>query len=87
MYSKIKNVIYFLMFILFLSYTSFYYFSEENRKKIYKNRTNISANIEKEVVKMPLLKNDTEGIIEYNSPNLKNKKIKKRYFWDLLEKD
>ena len=87
MYSKIKNVIYFLMFILFLSYTSFYYFSEENRKKIYKNRTNISANIEKEVVKMPLLKNDTEGIIEYNSPNLKNKKIKKRYFWDLLKKD
>jgi len=87
MYSKIKNAIYFLIFILFFSYVAFYYFSEENKKKIYKNRTNISTNIEKEIVKIPLLNNDTQDIIEYNSPNLKNKKIKKRYFWELLKKD
>tara|TARA_B100000029_G_scaffold440700_1_gene458004 strand:+ start:262 stop:525 length:264 start_codon:yes stop_codon:yes gene_type:complete len=87
MYSKIKSIIYFLILILFFSSTVVHYFSEENKKKIYKNRNNISKNIEKKTVQIPLLKNDTENIIEYNSSDFKDKKIKKRYFWELLKKD
>ena len=36
---------------------------------------------------IPLLKNDTEDIVEYNLSGLEKKKIKKRYFWELLKRD
>ncbi len=87
MYNKAKNTIYFFILILFFSSVTFYYFSEENKKKIYKNRENLSENIKKRIAKIPVLKSDTESIIEYNPSNLENEKIKKRYFWELLRKD
>jgi len=87
MYNKVKSIIYFLIFVLFFFFIIFYYFSEENKEKIYKNRSNISENIEKKNIKIPLLKNDTDDIIEYNVSDLENKKIKKRYFWELLKKE
>ena len=87
MFDKAKNIIYFLIFVLFFFFIIFYYFSEENKEKIHKNRSDISANIEKQSIEIPLLKNDTEGIIEYNFSDLEKKKIKKRYFWELLKKD
>ena len=87
MYNRVKSIIYFLVFISFFFFIIFYYFSEENKEKIHKNRSDISANIEKQSIEIPLLKNDTEGIIEYNFSDLEKKKIKKRYFWELLKKD
>ena len=48
---------------------------------------NQDKNIEKQSIEIPLLENDTEDIIEYNVSNLDKKKIKKRYFWELLKKD
>ena len=87
MYNKVRSIIYFLILVVFFISIFFYYFSEDNKKKIYKNRTNISKNIQDEIINIPLLKNDTNSIIEYNASDFENKKIKKRYFWELLKKD
>ena len=87
MYNKVKSVIYFLVFVLFFLFIIFHYFSDENKEKIYKNRLDISANIEKNNTNIPFLKNDTECIVEYNPSGLEKKEIKKRYFWELLKRD
>ena len=51
------------------------YISNNNREKINFNRTNI-----------PLLKNDTDNVIEFNSGyNDKDNKVK-RNFWNLFKK-
>lgn len=34
---------------------------------------------------LPILKNDTNNIMSYETTETENKKIKKRYFWDLLK--
>ena len=35
---------------------------------------------------LPLLNNDTDNVIDYNTSDISNNKIKKRYFWNLLKK-
>ena len=87
MYKKIKSIFYFIILIIFSSYIFFQYFSTENRNKVFKNRYDINNNIENEISNIPILKNDSSNIIEYNSLNPKNEKIKKRYFWNLLNKN
>ncbi len=87
MYNKAKSIIYFLILVLFFSFIILYYFSNENKEKIFKNRSDISGNIDKQITEIPLLKNDTENIIDYNFSDLQKKEIKKRYFWELLKRD
>ena len=74
MYKKIKSIFYFIILIIFSSYIFFQYFSTENRNKVFKNRYDINRNIQNEISKIPILKNDSNNIIEYNSLNPKNKK-------------
>ena len=85
MYNKIKNIIFFKIFFIFLFFVTFYYFSENNRQQITKNILGLSNNIEKKISELPLLENDTKNIIEYLSFDVNEKKIKKRYFWELLK--
>ena len=67
--------------------TNFYYFSDKNIKKIYKNRINLSTQITKNLDELPLLTNDTKNIIEYQNNDSNFEKIKKRSFWNLLNKN
>ena len=53
--------------------------------KINQNRSNYSKNIETRVFEIPLLKNDTDNVINFNLQNNVKKKFKKRYFWNLLK--
>mgnify|MGYP001433553773 CR=1 FL=1 len=85
MYNKIKSIIFFTILFIFLLFFTFYYFSENNRQQITKNRLGLSNNIEKKISELPLLENDTKNIIEYLSFDVNEKKIKKRYFWELLK--
>tara|TARA_B100000401_G_C52663671_1_gene651352 strand:- start:489 stop:758 length:270 start_codon:yes stop_codon:yes gene_type:complete len=85
MYNKIKSIIFFTILFIFLFFVTFYYFSENNRQQITKNRLGLSNNIEKKISELPLLENDTKNIIEYLSFDVNEKKIKKRYFWELLK--
>ena len=85
MYNKIKNIFFFLILVLFLFTVTFYYFSEENKKKISINRAKFYENLKNTAGLIPTLKNDTENVIEYAASDIENKKIKKRYFWKLLD--
>ena len=84
-----KKIILFFQLVLILIF--FYtiinkYMSEENKKKIVLNRLNLMKNIETKIDNLPILKSDTENIIEYNKDYNFENSIKKRSFWDLIKK-
>ena len=41
--------------------------------------------MQKKNLNLPILENDTNNIIEYKFDGSKKNKIKKRYFWNLLD--
>jgi len=86
MLKEIKYLIFVVIIILFLFFTGKYYFSNENIKKSYRSHKNIDEKIKVYSKNLPLLKNDTENIIEYVKQTDKKKK-KKFNFWKLLEND
>ncbi|MDC3372920.1 hypothetical protein OAW30_01250 [Candidatus Pelagibacter sp.] len=86
MLKEIKYLIFVVIIILFLFFTGKYYFSNENIKKSYRSYKNIDEKIKAYSKNLPLLKNDTENIIEYVKQTDKKKK-KKFNFWKLLEND
>ena len=85
MYNKIKSIIFVFLLISFFFFVVFYYFSEKNVIKIANNRVDSLGDIKKKIDKIPLLKNDTADIVDYNYSNVEKKKPKKRYFWKLLD--
>ena len=85
MYKKIIASIHLLFIILLLTYVFIVYFSKDISVKINENRMNYSENINNNVLNIPLLKNDTDNVINFNLENNVKKKIKKRYFWNLLK--
>ena len=86
MLKEIKYLFFIVIIILFLFFTGKYYFSNENIKKSYRSYKNIDQKIKDYSKNLPLLKNDTENIIEYVKQTDKKKK-KKFNFWKLLEND
>tara|TARA_B100001029_G_scaffold34160_1_gene25919 strand:+ start:281 stop:544 length:264 start_codon:yes stop_codon:yes gene_type:complete len=87
MLKKVKKIFYFLITLIFFMFIIFYYLSDENINKVNSNRENISLKLKDQNDDVPLLKNDTENIIDYNFTNLEKNNIKKRYFWELLKRD
>ena len=85
MINKILSILQFLLIIFFIFFINYYYFSDTNIDKIYKNRINLSLNLSKNVGELPLLTNDTNNIIEYQNSDESMEKIKKRSFWNLLK--
>ena len=84
MLKKLKNIFYISFFLIFFLLTIIYYLSEKNIKKTYKSRSTYSINLD--MYSLPLLKNDTNNIIEYSDDIEIFKKEKKRYkFWELLK--
>ena len=86
MLKEIKYLIFIVIITLFLFFTGKYYFSNENIKNSYRSYKNIDQKIKDYSKNLPLLKNDTENIIEYVKQTDKKKK-KKFNFWQLLEND
>ena len=87
MFKEIYKVIYFIIILLFVYLLFAIYFSEENIKKIKKNRVNIENSFKEYLSNLPILENDTNDVIIYNSSEFLEKKIKKRKFWELLKKN
>ena len=86
MLKEIKYLIFIVIIALFIFFTGKYYFSNENIKNSYRSYKNIDQKIKDYSKNLPLLKNDTENIIEYAKQT--NKKKKKKFnFWKLLEND
>jgi hypothetical protein len=70
------------MFFIFSTYVS-----DENQKKINLNRKNIYSKIEDSLATLPLLKNNTQDVVEFNSGYENDNKKIKRNFWDLFKKN
>ena len=84
-----NNLVKFLTFIFILSFfiTVFnFYFSEKNINLLKKNRNNIEIKLADNISNLPVLENDTNYIIEFNSgfDNI-NKNSFKRNFWELFK--
>ena len=81
---EIKLLIYILFFFLFIFFIIGYYISDENKKKTSLVIVNYSQD-NSLIGNLPILKNDTDNIIEYvdNYDSINNSK--KRNFWDLIK--
>ena len=84
---KIFNIIMFLLIIIFIFSIYNYYSSNKNVDAKNYNRKNIDQILREKIIDLPVLKNDTNNVIEFNN-SLKNgiEENKKRSFWDLLKK-
>ena len=86
MLKEIKYLIFIVIIALFIFFTGKYYFSNENIKKSYRSYKNIDEEIRTYSKNLPVLKDNTQNIIEYVKQTDKKKK-KKFNFWKLLEND
>jgi len=86
MLKEIKYLIFIVIILLFVFLIGKYYFSDENIKNSYRSYQNIDKKIKIYSKKLPLLKNDTQNVIEYVKQTDKQKK-KKFNFWKLVEND
>ncbi len=84
MLKEIKYFIYILFILLFLFFVGRYYFSDANKKNSYRSLNENNKKIKIYAEKLPVLEDDTIGIIEYVEKS--NQKKKKKFnFWKLLE--
>ena len=83
MIKEIKYLVFIVFISLFLFFTIRYYFSDENKKRSYRSLSDIDTKIKNYVKNLPILKSDTQKIIEYVEETKSNKK--KYNFWKLLE--
>ena len=83
---KIINLFFVIIVFLFFFNIYKYYSSNKNIKNINLNRSNIEEIIKTKISDIPILKNDTNNVIEFNdSFDEEIKNNKKRSFWDLLK--
>tara|TARA_B100001142_G_C14297545_1_gene641487 strand:- start:201 stop:467 length:267 start_codon:yes stop_codon:yes gene_type:complete len=86
MLKELKNVFYIIIIFIFIFFTSKYYFSDQNKKKSFRSLNNLDKKILEYSKNLPLLKSDTNNIIEYVE-NTGSDNKKKYNFWKLLTKD
>ncbi len=86
MFKELKYVLYVIVIFVFIFLTGKFYFSDENEKNYYRSFNNINKKISTYSSNLPLLKNDTDNVIEYVE-NKVSKDKKKYRFWKLLEND
>jgi len=76
---------YFILIILFFYFILSTYFSKTNISKIHNKILDTERESNLQSHDLPLVKNDTNNIIIYNSEEVIEKKIKKRKVWELLK--
>jgi ABC-type multidrug transport system fused ATPase/permease subunit len=81
------SVLIFIFIIFFIYFTISTYVSNNNKKKINYNRANINSNIKEKLSTLPILKNDTNDVVEFNSGYKDENNTIKRNFWNLFKKD
>ena len=81
MLTKAKSAVYIICFTIFIFLITKYYFSEDNRMLTNKKRSSYSI----DKMKLRVLKNDTNNIIDYKSElDDFNSKRKKRIWENLI---
>ena len=85
MSKNIKKIFYLASFFIFIILTTRFYFSDQNIRKTNKSRSQYSVKLNNNTQNLPLLRNDTNNIIDYiNDIEVYKKKKKKYTFWDLI---
>ena len=84
MYKKVKNLSFFISFLVFFILVAFYYFSEKNIIYVNKSRSYYSSEGNINYGDLPTLKNDTNDIIVYQNYLDEFKKKRKKRFWEKL---
>ena len=83
---KLINLFFLIIIFLFFFNIYKYYSSNKNIKNINLNRLNIEEIVKTKISKIPILENDTNNVIEFNSSFSEEiQDNKKRNFWDLLK--
>ena len=83
---KIISIFFLILVIIFFGSAFKYYSSNKNIKNKEFNRNNIDQILNNKISNLPILKNDTDNVIEFNdgfSKEIKNDKL--RSFWNLLK--
>ena len=72
----------------FFIFTFNYYVSDKNISTVKKNRENLESKILKSTSVLPILPNDTNDVIEFNSGfDNSNEQNFKRSFWELIKRE
>ena len=85
---KVINIFLSCLILVFFLLNYKYYSSKKNIEAKDFNRNNIDEIINKKISNLPILKNDTNNVIEFNdgfSNEIKNDKP--RSFWNLLKSE
>ena len=72
---KIKNIFYLASLFIFIALTTSFYFSDQNIRATNKSRSFYAVKQLHDALKLPLLANDTKGIIEYGLVVRKKERI------------
>ena len=85
MLKEVKYLVYLLTIFFFIFFVVKFYLSENNIK--WSNRVILQYQniLDKKLINLPIIKNDTNDIIEYTSEIEDFKNKKQRKFWDLLK--
>ena len=86
MLKEIKYLLFLSIIFLFIFFVGRFYFSDINKKNSYRSLNNIENEINIYSKDLPIIKNDTENIIEYVK-NTENNKKKKFSFWELINRN
>ena len=85
MIKNIFSVLIFLFSVLFFFLVADTYFADYKKKKILKKREEVSQNINENIDGLPILVNDTNDVIIFNSGFENNDKTIERNFWKLFK--
>ena len=82
---KILSIFFLILVIIFFGSTYKYYSSNKNIKKKEFNRNNIDQILNNKILNLPILRNDTDNVIEFNDGFNEIKNDKPKNFWNLLK--
>ena len=85
MLKEVKYVVYLLTIFFFIFFVIKFYISEDNIKRSNKVIFQYKNELDKRFSNLPIIKDDTNDIIEYTNEIEEFKNKKKRRFWDLLK--
>ena len=85
MLKEVKYVVYLLVIFFFIFFVIKFYLSEDNIKWSNKVIFQYQNILDKKLIGLPIVKDDTNDIIEYTDEIEDFKNKKQRKFWDLFK--
>ena len=85
MLKEVKYIVYLFTIFFFIFFVIKFYISENNIKRSNKIIFQYQNELDKQFSNLPIIKDDTNDIIEYTNEIEEFKNKKQRRFWDLLK--